>query len=55
MYGRQCAVTREKEFPALKAAHIRPFKEEPRALNDRRGLKRMALQLGEPQSARTGS
>ena len=30
VYGRQCAVTREKAFPALEAAHIRPFKEEPR-------------------------
>ena len=29
VYGRQCAVTREKAFPALEAAHIRPFKEEP--------------------------
>ena len=24
VYGRQCAVTREKAFPALEAAHIRP-------------------------------
>lgn len=30
VYGRQCAVTREKAFPALEAAHIRPFREEPR-------------------------
>ena len=30
VYGRQCAVTREKAFPALEAAHIRPFKEEPK-------------------------
>ena len=29
-YGRQCAVTREKTFPALEAAHIRPFKEDPK-------------------------
>ena len=29
-YERQCAVTREKTFPALEAAHIRPFKEDPR-------------------------
>ena len=29
-YARQCAVTREKTFPALEAAHIRPFKEDPR-------------------------
>ena len=29
VYGRQCAVTREKAFPALEAAHIRPFSEEP--------------------------
>ena len=28
--GRQCAVTREKAFPALEAAHIRPFEEELR-------------------------
>jgi len=29
-YERQCAVTREKTFPALEAAHIRPFKEDPK-------------------------
>ena len=29
VYGRQCAVTREKAFPALEAAHIRPFREMP--------------------------
>ena len=28
VYERQCAVTREKAFPALEAAHIRPFKKE---------------------------
>ena len=30
VYGRQCAVTREKALPALEAAHIRPFSETPR-------------------------
>ena len=30
VYGRQCAVTREKALPALEAAHIRPFSEAPR-------------------------
>ena len=29
VYGRRCAVTREKAFPALEAAHIRPFRETP--------------------------
>ena len=29
VYGRQCAVTREKALPALDAAHIRPFSETP--------------------------
>ena len=29
VYGRQCAVTREKALPALEAAHIRPFSETP--------------------------
>ena len=30
VYGRQCAVTREKALPALEAAHIRPFSETSR-------------------------
>lgn len=29
LYGRQCAVTRERALPALEAAHIRPFSEYP--------------------------
>ena len=29
VYGRQCAVTREKALPALDAAHIRPFSVAP--------------------------
>ena len=29
LYGRQCAVTRERALPTLEAAHIRPFHEEP--------------------------
>jgi len=29
VYQRQCAVTREKALPALDAAHIRPFSEQP--------------------------
>jgi putative restriction endonuclease len=29
LYGRQCAVTRERALPALEAAHIRPFSERP--------------------------
>ncbi len=28
-YGRQCAITQEKAVPALDAAHIRPFAENP--------------------------
>jgi putative restriction endonuclease len=30
VYGRRCAVTREKALPVLDAAHIRPYSEEPR-------------------------
>ena len=30
VYGRRCAVTREKALPALDAAHIRPYSEQPR-------------------------
>ncbi len=30
LYQRQCAVTRERALPALEAAHIRPFSEEPK-------------------------
>lgn len=29
VYNRQCAVTRERALPALDAAHIKPFSEEP--------------------------
>lgn len=29
LYDRQCAITREKALPALDAAHIRPYSEEP--------------------------
>ncbi len=29
LYGRRCAITREKALPALEAAHIRPFSQRP--------------------------
>ena len=38
VYGRQCAVTREKALPALEAAHIRPFSETPRHYVKNTGL-----------------